>query len=87
MTNILKKKSFTPGDLVLLFNSRLRMFPRKLKSKWSGPFKVTQVFQSGAIELENEKGERFKPNGQRIKSYLGAPEDVKIMEECKLDEV
>ncbi|XP_049410633.1 uncharacterized protein LOC125873828 [Solanum stenotomum] len=83
----IEKRTFTPGDLVLLFNSRLRLFPGKLRSKCSGPFKVTQVFQSGAIELENDKGERFKANGQRIKAYLGGPEDVKIMEECKLDEV
>ncbi|XP_049406179.1 uncharacterized protein LOC125869784 [Solanum stenotomum] len=59
----------------------------KLRCKWSGPFKVTHVFQSGAIELENDKGERFKANVQRIKAYLGVPEDVKIVEECKLDEV
>ncbi|XP_049397295.1 uncharacterized protein LOC125861440 [Solanum stenotomum] len=65
----------------------LHLFPGKLKSKWSGSFKFTQVFQYGAIDLENEKGERFKANGQRIKAHLGAPEDVKIVEECKLDEV
>lgn len=35
--NILKRK-FVQGDWVLLFNSRLRLFPKKLKSKWSGPF-------------------------------------------------
>ncbi|XP_015165093.1 uncharacterized protein [Solanum tuberosum] len=45
------------------------------------------VFQSGAIELENEKRERFKANGQRVKAYLGTLEDVKTVEECKLDEV
>ncbi|KAK4731477.1 hypothetical protein R3W88_024465 [Solanum pinnatisectum] len=83
----IEKRSFTPSDLVLLFNSRLRLFPGKLRSKWSGPFKVTQVFQSGAIELENEKGKKFKANGQRVKEYLGPPKDVKIVEECKLDEV
>ncbi|XP_015167995.1 uncharacterized protein [Solanum tuberosum] len=83
----IEKISFTPGDLVLLFNSRLRLFPGKLRSKWSGPFKVTHVFQSGAIELENDKGERFKANGQRIKALLGVPNDVKIVEECKLDKV
>ncbi|XP_015170121.1 KRAB-A domain-containing protein 2-like [Solanum tuberosum] len=65
----------------------LRLFPGKLRSKWTGPFKVTQVFQSGAIELENDRGERFKANGQRIIAYLGVPKDVKIVEECKLDEV
>ncbi|XP_049399842.1 uncharacterized protein LOC125863914 [Solanum stenotomum] len=33
----IEKRTFTPGDLVLLFNSRLCLFPRKLRSKWSGP--------------------------------------------------
>ncbi|KAK4713653.1 hypothetical protein R3W88_019560 [Solanum pinnatisectum] len=83
----IEKRTFTPGDLVLLFNSRLRLFLGKLRSNWSGPFRVTRVFQSGAIDLENDKGERFKANVQRIKAYLGVPEDVKIVEECKLDEV
>ncbi|XP_049346737.1 uncharacterized protein LOC125811273 [Solanum verrucosum] len=68
----IEKRSFTPGDLVLLFNSTLRLFLGELRSKLFGPFKVTQVFQSGAIELENKKGERFKANGQRVKAYLGA---------------
>jgi len=80
--NHIEKRNFTPGDLVLLFNSRLHLFLGKLRSKWSGTFRVTQVFQSGAIELENEKGKRFKANGQGIKAYLGVPEDVKIVEEC-----
>ncbi|XP_049360376.1 uncharacterized protein LOC125825073 [Solanum verrucosum] len=74
-------------ELRLRAYERLCLFPRKLRSKWSGPFTVTQVFQSGAIELENDKGKRFKANGQRIKAYLGVPEDVKIMQECKVDEV
>ncbi|XP_015161840.1 uncharacterized protein [Solanum tuberosum] len=60
----IEKRTFNPRDLVLLFNSRLRLFLGKLRSKWSGPSKVTQVFQSGAIELENDKGDRFKTNGQ-----------------------
>ena len=34
----LERKEFQPGQQVLLFNSRLRLFPGKLKSKWSGPF-------------------------------------------------
>ncbi|XP_070034933.1 uncharacterized protein [Nicotiana tomentosiformis] len=36
----IRNKEFKEGDLVLLFNSRLQMFPGKLKSKWSGPFEV-----------------------------------------------
>ena len=34
----LLKRDFQPGQKVLLFNSRLKLFPGKLKSKWSGPF-------------------------------------------------
>ena len=58
------------GDLVLLFNSRLRLFPGKLKSKWIGPYLVTQLFPHGAVELESKEGVRFKVNGQRIKIYF-----------------
>ncbi|XP_070054863.1 uncharacterized protein [Nicotiana tomentosiformis] len=65
-------RNFKPGDLVLLYNSRLRLFPGKLKSRWSGPFRVVQVFSSRAVEIESEDGtNRFKVNGQRLKHYLG----------------
>ncbi|XP_076915348.1 uncharacterized protein LOC143574661 [Bidens hawaiensis] len=33
-------KQFQVGDRVLLYNYRLRLFPGKLKSRWSGPFSV-----------------------------------------------
>jgi len=39
----LLKRNFQPGQQVLLFNSRLRLFPSKLKSKWSGPFIINEV--------------------------------------------
>ena len=58
------------GDLVLLFNSSLRLFPGKLKSKRTGLYLITQVFPHGAVELETKEGVRFKVNGQRIKIYL-----------------
>ncbi|XP_057999084.1 uncharacterized protein LOC131177922 [Hevea brasiliensis] len=41
------RKEIKEGDLVLLFNSRLKLFSGKLKSRWFGPFKVTQVFPHG----------------------------------------
>ena len=31
-------KEFKAGEQVLLYNSRLKLFPRKLKSRWSGPY-------------------------------------------------
>jgi len=60
------------GQLVLLYNSRLKLFPAKLKSKWSGPFLVKSVSPHGAVELMTPEGDRtFKVNGQRVKLYLG----------------
>ena len=46
-------KEFRPGQQVLLFNSKLKFFPGKLKSKWFGPFIVKEVNPYGAIVLEN----------------------------------
>ena len=45
------RKEFGVGQQVLLFNSRLKLFPGKLKSRWSGPFIVTKVFQHGGAEV------------------------------------
>ena len=75
-------------DSVLLFNSSLRLFPRKLKSKWTDPYLVTQLFPHGAIELETKEGVRFKVNGQRINIYFGHAESAnKVIEADHLDEV
>ena len=57
------------GDVVLLFNSRLRLFPGKLKSRWSGPYEITKVFPSGAIEIKGRNTDPFTVNGQRLKQY------------------
>nr|XP_009790587.1 PREDICTED: uncharacterized protein LOC104238027 [Nicotiana sylvestris] len=59
------KREFKSGDLVLLFNSKLKLFLGKFKSKWSSPFKVVNVSPFGDVELESEDGLRtFKVNGQ-----------------------
>ena len=63
-------REFKEGDLVLLFNSRLRLFPGKLKSRWSGQFQVKKVYPFGAIEVANNEGQIFKVNGQRLKHYI-----------------
>ena len=52
------------GDLVLLFNSRLRLFLGKLNSKWTGVYLITRLFPHRAVELENKEGVQFKVNGQ-----------------------
>ncbi|XP_075092255.1 uncharacterized protein LOC142172520 [Nicotiana tabacum] len=69
-------KNFKPGDKVLLYNSRLRLFQGKLKSQWSGPFRVVQMFASGDVEIESEDGtNKFSVNGQMLKHYLGIAEE------------
>ena len=53
------RKEFREGDQVLLFNSRLRLFPGKLKSKWSGPYTVMSSTTYGTITLKTDAGEEF----------------------------
>ncbi|PHT59510.1 hypothetical protein CQW23_01873 [Capsicum baccatum] len=54
------QRNFQNGDMVLLFNSRLKLFPGKLRSKLSGPYKISQVYSSGVVELEDNNGVVFK---------------------------
>ncbi|XP_038889262.1 uncharacterized protein LOC120079160 [Benincasa hispida] len=57
-------RTFTKGQQVLLFNARLRLFPGKLKSGWSGPFRIKTIFPHGAVELTTLDGSSvFKVNG------------------------
>nr|GFC68638.1 reverse transcriptase domain-containing protein [Tanacetum cinerariifolium] len=65
---------FNIDDRVLLFNSRLMIFLGKLKSRWSGPFTISQVYPYGNVELSQPDGPNFKVNGHRVKQYFG--EDV-----------
>ena len=69
----LQRQDFQPGQQVLLFNSMLSLFPRKLKSKWSGPFVIKEVRPHGAVELMDPTGDNLERkwivNGQRLKIY------------------
>ncbi|XP_075497639.1 uncharacterized protein LOC142534753 [Primulina tabacum] len=78
------RRDFEPGQQVLLFNSRLRLFPGKLKSRWSRPFTVETVYPHGAIELKCTNGQTFKVNGQRVKHYFG--NEVRTMDNIPLGE-
>ncbi|XP_062075313.1 uncharacterized protein LOC133779358 [Humulus lupulus] len=48
----LVRREYQPGQQVLLFKSRLRLFPGKLKSRWSGPFTIVKVFPYGSVEVQ-----------------------------------
>ncbi|XP_072060250.1 uncharacterized protein [Arachis hypogaea] len=47
----LARREFVEGQKVLLYNSRLKFFPEKLKSRWSGPFTILKVSPYGHLEL------------------------------------
>ncbi|XP_023640313.1 uncharacterized protein LOC111831038 [Capsella rubella] len=69
-------KELKAGDHVLLFNSRLKLFPGKLKSRWSGSFEIKDFLPFGAITLLNKDGSEFTVNGQRVKRYLADQETL-----------
>ncbi|CAN6726820.1 unnamed protein product [Malus baccata var. baccata] len=71
------RKEFQPGQKVLLFNSRLKLFPGKLKSRWNGPYRVVQVYLHGVVDIQNmQTGFVFKVNGHRLKLYKESPYDL-----------
>ncbi|XP_071917221.1 uncharacterized protein [Coffea arabica] len=76
------RKTFECGQKVLLYHSKLKLFPSKLRSRWIGPFVVTNVFDYGAVEIQSLRTEKkFVVNGHRLKPYYeGVPvERVEMM--------
>ncbi|GJZ07244.1 reverse transcriptase domain-containing protein [Tanacetum coccineum] len=67
----IKNRIFNVGDQVLLFNSRLKIFSGKLKSRWFGPFTINEVFPYGTAKLSHPDGSNFKVNCHRLKHYYG----------------
>ncbi|KAJ1701516.1 hypothetical protein LUZ63_001295 [Rhynchospora breviuscula] len=81
----ISRREFKEGDLVLLFNSRLKLFPEKLKSRWSGPFRVVKVYPFGAVDICDKNSEPFKVNGQRLKRYIADHDKGEVMVVSLLD--
>ncbi|GJS18178.1 reverse transcriptase domain-containing protein [Tanacetum coccineum] len=77
----IKNRNFNIGDRVLLFNSRLKIFSGKLKTRWSGPFTITKVFPYGTFELSQPNGPYFKVNGHRVKHYFGGDLPPKVVQD------
>ena len=61
---LIARKNFKQGDQVLLYDSKLHLFPGKLKSIWTSPFTILDVYPKGSVDLFNPKDYRvFKVNG------------------------
>ncbi|XP_071728594.1 uncharacterized protein [Rutidosis leptorrhynchoides] len=69
-------KEFHPNDKVLVFNSRSKFSPGKLKSRWTGSYIVKKSYPTGYVELYGN-GNTFKVNGHRLKVYR---DDVNAIE-------
>ncbi|GKC95944.1 hypothetical protein Tco_1161386 [Tanacetum coccineum] len=79
-------KNFKVGDKVLLFNSRFKMHPGKLKSKWYGPNVGKTVHPYGTVEIIDKNGKSFKVNGQRLKKYHDGHTNEEEKEVVELDD-
>ncbi|GJR12314.1 reverse transcriptase domain-containing protein [Tanacetum coccineum] len=77
----IKNRIFNVGDRVLLFNSHLKIFSGKLKTRWSGPFTITKVFPYRTIELSQPDGPNFKVNGHRVQHYFGGDLPPKVVQD------
>nr|GFA19872.1 reverse transcriptase domain-containing protein [Tanacetum cinerariifolium] len=76
----IKNRIFNVGDQMLLFNSRLKIFSGKQKSRWSGPFTIFEIYPYGTAKLTHSDGSNFKVNCHRLKHYHGGdPPPLEIL--------
>ncbi|XP_057739952.1 uncharacterized protein LOC130957073 [Arachis stenosperma] len=54
----IKRREFRAGELVLLYNSRLRLMPGKLRSRWEGPYRVEKAEPYGVYHLRHPSNEK-----------------------------
>nr|GEX63916.1 hypothetical protein [Tanacetum cinerariifolium] len=67
----IKNRIFNAGDQVLLFNSRLKIFSGKLKSRWSDPFTISEIYPYETAKIVHPNGCNFKVNCHCLKHYHG----------------
>nr|GEY37973.1 reverse transcriptase domain-containing protein [Tanacetum cinerariifolium] len=67
----IKNRIFNVGDQVLLFNSRLKIFSGKLKSRWSCPFTISKIYPYGIAKLIHPDCCNFNVNCHCLKHYHG----------------
>ena len=82
---LIARKNFKRGDQVLLYDSKLHLFLGKLKSRWTGPFTIQEVYPNGSLDLLNSKDNRvFKVKGNRLKpdatQYLETREEIPLLD-------
>ena len=65
------------GDCVYKCQHRVKLFDKgKLHSKWKGPFTVVNSTTHDVITIQDNDGNTFKVNGQRLKLCLEPSHDI-----------
>ncbi|RVW69847.1 Retrovirus-related Pol polyprotein from transposon 17.6 [Vitis vinifera] len=68
---LISNKELQNGQRVLLYDSRLHIFPGKLKFKEDRSFIIHQVHLNEVVELLNSNGiDTFRVNGHRLKPFI-----------------
>ena len=58
-------------ERILFYDSRLHLFPRKPRSRWTKPFVFVKVFSHVAIKIRDRtKDQTFTVNRHRLKHFL-----------------
>lgn len=87
MIKNINRRSFKEGQKVLLYHSRLKLFPGKLKSKWLGPFIITKVYTHGVVDIVSPStGKELKVNGQRLKPYYEPMANEAVLQVLDLED-
>ena len=81
----LRVKELRVGQKVLHFQSRLKLMPGKLKSKWIGPYTIIGLRANGAVEIQGSAPNSVPllVNGHRVKVYRDNT-DMHVVEETPL---
>ena len=67
----IKRQTFDINEKVWLYNSCLKLFRGKLRSRWDGPAVVVESFDNESVLISySRSGKQFKVNGHRLKPYL-----------------
>ncbi|XP_042035165.1 uncharacterized protein LOC121781497 [Salvia splendens] len=69
----LRTKELHVGQKVLFFQSRLKLMPGKLKSKWTEPYTIVSLRANGALEIQGASGITVT-NHHHYASEKGDPE-------------
>ena len=56
----IKNKNLSVGDFTLLYNSRVKVKPKKLHTEWMGPYIVEEIHANRSIRLRPLQGLIFR---------------------------